>query len=120
MKRILSVMIIAVLCISLFGCGKKETAPKEISISQLIEKQKVDENEVLTVTVLYIENPVLAVVEDEKGERINLFGITIDDEFNEFENAGIHVGDTLVLKNGVYNEYDGVPEIAEAVLVEKK
>ena len=74
----------------------------------------------MTVTVTSIVNPVLAIVEDEFGTSVNLYGVMVEGEFTEFEKAGISQGDTIVIRGGEYNEYEGKVEIAEATLVEIK
>ena len=122
MKKITLLLVLMLALFSWAGCGNQsgETASNEISIQEWLDNKGGTESSTMTVTVKTIVNPVLAIVEDEFGTSLNLYGVMVDGEFTEFEKAGISEGDTIVIRGGKYNEYEGNVEIAEAVLVEIK
>lgn len=117
MKRMLSVLIVAVLVISLCACGSAKSETNEVTIEQFIENKEFPEDSVMTVTVSSFVNPVVAVVEDQSGVSVNLYGVFVDGEMKDFESQGIDVGTSITIKNGKYNEYEGGIEIIEAELV---
>ena len=122
MKKVIALLVILLALSILAGCGNRlgGTASNEISIQEWLDNKGGTESSTMTVTVKTIVNPVLAIVEDEFGTSVNLFGVMVDGEFAEFEEAGISQGDTIVIRGGKYNEYEGNVEIAEAALVEIK
>ena len=122
MKKVIALLVILLALSILAGCGNRlgGTASNEISIQEWLDNKGGTESSTMTVTVKTIVNPVLAIVEDEFGTSVNLFGVMVDGEFMEFEKAGISQGDTIVIRGGKYNEYEGNVEIAEAALVEIK
>lgn len=124
MKKVIALLVILLALSILAGCGNQsgEPASKEnsISIQEWLDNKGGTESSTMTVTVKTIVNPVLAIVEDEFGTSVNLFGVMVDGEFMEFEKAGISQGDTIVIRGGKYNEYEGNVEIKEATLVEIK
>ena len=122
MKKVIALLVILLALSILAGCGNRlgGTASNEISIQEWLDSKGGTESSTMTVTVKTIVNPVLAIVEDGFGTSVNLFGVMVDGEFMEFEKAGISQGDTIVIRGGKYNEYEGNVEIAEAALVEIK
>ena len=122
MKKVIALLVILLALSILAGCGNRlgGTASNEISIQEWLDNKGGTESSTMTVTVKTIVNPVLAIVEDEFGTSVNLFGVMVDGEFMEFEKAGISEGNTIVIRGGKYNEYEGSVEIAEAALVEIK
>lgn len=122
MKKVIALLVILLALSILAGCGNRlgGTASNEISIQEWLDNKGGTESSTMTVTVKTIVNPVLAIVEDEFGTSLNLFGVMVDGKFAEFEKAGISQGDTIVIRGGKYNEYEGNVEIAEAALVEIK
>ena len=124
MKKITLLLVLMLALSILAGCGNRlgGTASNEnsISVQEWLDSKGETESSTMTVTVKTIVNPVLAIVEDEFGTSVNLFGVMVDGEFMEFEKAGISQGDTIVIRDGKYNEYEGDVEIKEATLVEIK
>ncbi|MBE6968256.1 MAG: hypothetical protein E7444_07455 [Ruminococcaceae bacterium] len=122
MKKVIALLVILLALSILAGCGNRlgGTASNEISIQEWLDNKGGTESSTMTVTVKTIVNPVLAIVEDEFGTSVNLFGVMVDGEFMEFEKAGISEGNTIVIRDGKYNEYEGDVEIKEATLVEIK
>ena len=122
MKKVIALLVILLALSILAGCGNRlgGTASNEISIQEWLDSKGETESSTMTVTVKTIVNPVLAIVEDEFGTSVNLFGVMVDGEFMEFEKAGISEGNTIVIRDGKYNEYEGDVEIKEATLVEIK
>ncbi len=122
MKKVIALLVILLALSILAGCGNRlgGTASNEISIQEWLDNKGGTESSTMTVTVKTIVNPVLAIVEDEFSTSLNLFGVMVDGKFAEFEEAGISQGDTIVIRGGKYNEYEGNVEIAEAALVEIK
>ena len=118
-------LLVILLALSILaGCGNQSGEPasneNSISVQEWLDSKGETESSTMTVTVKTIVNPVLAIVEDEFGTSVNLFGVMVDGEFMEFEKAGISEGNTIVIRGGKYNEYEGNVEIAEAALVEIK
>ena len=124
MKKITLLLVLMLALSILAGCGNQSGEPasneNSISVQEWLDSKGETESSTMTVTVKTIVNPVLAIVEDEFGTSVNLFGVMVDGEFMEFEKAGISQGDTIVIRGGKYNEYEGNVEIAEAALVEIK
>ena len=124
MKKVIALLVILLALSILAGCGNQSGEPasneNSISIQEWLDSKGGTESSTMTVTVKTIVNPVLAIVEDEFGTSVNLFGVMVDGEFMEFEKAGISEGNTIVIRDGKYNEYEGDVEIKEATLVEIK
>lgn len=102
------------------ACGSKPSGPREMTLQQFLDEKPDSGEYTMQVTVVSILNPVLAIVEDEAGTQVNLFGVTVNGEFKNFEEAQIYVGDTLILANGRYNLFEDSTEIADAELIEKR
>ena len=120
MKKLLFAFLSVVILISLFACQRE--ASGNLTIKELLTEKDFPAEETMTVTVKDIINPVLAVVEDDSGETVNLFGVFLEGdadraEMKDFESQGISVGSTITIKDGKYNEYDGSVEIFGAILV---
>ena len=124
MKKITLLLVLMLALSILAGCGNQSGEPasneNSISVQEWLDSKGETESSTMTVTVKTIVNPVLAIVEDEFGTSVNLFGVMVDGEFMEFEKAGISEGNTIVIRDGKYNEYEGDVEIKEATLVEIK
>ena len=124
MKKVIALLVILLALSILAGCGNQSGEPasneNSISVQEWLDSKGETESSTMTVTVKTIVNPVLAIVEDEFGTSVNLFGVMVDGEFMEFEKAGISQGDTIVIRGGKYNEYEVNVEIKEATLVEIK
>jgi len=124
MKKVIALLVILLALSILAGCGNQSGEPasneNSISVQEWLDNKGGTESSTMTVTVKTIVNPVLAIVEDEFGTSVNLFGVMVDGEFMEFEKAGISEGNTIVIRDGKYNEYEGDVEIKEATLVEIK
>ena len=124
MKKVIALLVILLALSILAGCGNQSGEPasneNSISVQEWLDSKGGTESSTMTVTVKTIVNPVLAIVEDEFGTSVNLFGVMVDGEFMEFEKAGISEGNTIVIRDGKYNEYEGNVEIKEATLVEIK
>lgn len=113
MKKIVMQLFLLILCMSAIAAYAEDT----VTVASWREAKSECGGFEITVTVQEIVNPVLAVVSDGTGS-VNLFGVNIDGEFTDFVTAGIEVGDTLVLANPMYSEYEGNVEMADSVLVE--
>ena len=124
MKKVIALLVILLALSILAGCGNQSGEPafneNSISVQEWLDSKGGTESSTMTVTVKTIVNPVLAIVEDGFGTSVNLFGVMVDGEFMEFEKAGISEGNTIVIRDGKYNEYEGDVEIKEATLVEIK
>jgi hypothetical protein len=118
----LAVFILLTVILSLSACGNDAAKEQEntITIQEWLDAKGGAETDMLTVTIIEIENPVWAVVEDSSNATVHLFGVMVDGEQKTFEEAGLDVGDTIVITAGKYNEYEGTVEIKEATLVEVK
>ncbi len=90
--------------------------PVTVTIGEWLEAKGLYSNCLLTVTVKEIINPSLALVTDETGE-VNLYGLQINGDFLDIEEAGVKPGDVLTVSNPKYNIYDGVVEMSDAVLM---
>ncbi len=102
------------------ACGSKPSGPREMTLQQFLDEKPDSGEYTMEVQLVSILNPVLGIVEDAAGTQVNLFGVTINGEFKNFEEANLYVGDTLILANGRYNEFEDSIEIADAELVEKR
>jgi len=108
MKKITLLLVLMLALFSWAGCGNQSGEPasneNSISVQEWLDSKGETESSTMTVTVKTIVNPVLAIVEDEFGTSVNLFGVMVDGEFMEFEKAGISEGNTIVIHDGKYNE----------------
>lgn len=120
MRKTVCALLGILILISLCGCSSSKQdsqASDQVTVKQLLENKEFPEEKTMTVTIKSIVNPAVAVVEDDSGASVNLWGVFVDGEFKEFEAAGIEVGMSITIKNGKYNEFEGSVEIAEAELV---
>lgn len=84
----------------------------------MTRKEKGDDFTVI-VKITEFLNPYYAHVEDSGGSVL-LVGLWENGEPKAFAEKGIDVGNTIVVRNPVYNVFEGNAEIKEGVLVEKK
>ena len=119
-RRLIAVLIMLVVVVSLSACAKRneDTQGKSITIQEWLDSKGGSDNDTLTVTIISFENPAWAVVKDSSDATVHLYRIIVDGENKNFEEAGLTVGDTIVISCGKYNEYEGIAEITEAVLIE--
>ena len=120
MKRnicLLLVLIFAMLFLA--GCGVKSssTLSGNVTIQEWIDKKGEGDDFTVTVKVVEFLNPVYARVEDSSGSVL-LFGLWEDGEPKTFAEKEIDLGDTIVVKNPIYNVYEGEVEMKEGTLVE--
>ncbi len=117
--RIAALILAAAALACVFAsCGQKPLSGS-VTVKQWLDAKGEGEDLTLSVKVLEIVNPVLAIVGDDTGS-VHLYGILIDGEFKSFDESGLSLGDEIVLSGGSYNEFEGVPELKEADLVKKK
>lgn len=121
-RRLIAVLIMLAAVVSLSACIKynEDTQGKTITIQEWLDSKGGSDNDTLTVTIVSFENPVWAVVKDSSEATVHLYRVIVDGENKTFEEAGLTVGDTIVISCGKYNEYEGIAEITEAVLIEIK
>lgn len=117
MKKVAIVLFLAVFLFSLCACGSAEPESDTVTIRQIVENKEFPEGKPLTVTLKSFISPVLAVIEDESGASVNLFGVFVDGEMQAFEMVGIKEGSSFTIQNGRYNEFEGTIEIVLAELV---
>lgn len=120
MKKLLIAFLSLVLLFSMCACQGDTT--EKLTIKKFLEIKDFPAEETMTVTIKEFINPVLAVVEDDSGETVNLFGVFLEGdtdraEMKDFATLGISVGSTITIKDGKYNEFDGSIEIFGAILV---
>ena len=123
MKKLLYAATLIVLTAALLSaCGKKsgDAQGKSLTIQEWLDSKGGSEGDTLTVKITSIENPMWAVVEDSSNATVHLYGVMINGELEGFEEAGLSVGDTIVISSGQYNEFEGTVEIKEASLIEVK
>lgn len=124
MKKILYAIVVCIMVISyisaLSSCGG---APAKLSgsvtVKEWLDKKGEGDDFTVTVKLVSFENPYYALVEDDTGSVL-LFGLWENGEPKAFAEKGIDTGDTFVIKNPVYNVFEGNVEMKEATLVEKK
>lgn len=124
MRKILLVVItfsLAFLAVfSLTSCGKKsDKLSGNVTIQEWLDKKGEGEDFTVTVKLVELVNPYYARVEDSTGSVL-LFGLWEDGEPKAFAEKGIAVGDTIVVKNPLYNIFEDNIEMIEGVLVKKK
>ena len=121
-RRLIAILIVLAVVVSLSACAEsnESTHGKTITIQEWLDSKGGSDNETLTVTIVSFENPVWAVVTDSSEATVHLYRVIVDGENKTFEEAGLSVGDTIVISSGKYNEYEGIPEITEASLIEIK
>ena len=121
MKKLLPLILLIAALTLLTACGGGDAEQAAtMTIQEWLDAEGSDQPYTMTVTIKEIENPVWAVVEDESGASVHLYGVMIDGEVKTFEEAGLGEGDVIVIADGKYNVYEGTVEIAEARLVEQK
>ncbi len=124
MRKILLVVVtfsLAFLAVfSLTSCGKKsDKLSGNVTIQEWLDKKGEGEDFTVTVKLVELVNPYYARVEDSTGSVL-LFGLWEDGEPKAFAEKGIAVGDTIVVKNPLYNIFEDNIEMIEGVLVKKK
>lgn len=124
MRKILLVVItfsLAFLAVfSLTSCGKKsDKLSGNVTIQEWLDKKGEGDDFTVTVKLVELVNPYYARVEDSTGSVL-LFGLWEDGEPKAFAEKGIAVGDTIVVKNPLYNIFEDNIEMIEGVLVKKK
>ena len=121
MKKFVSIAVICLLLLSgvlvLASCGN--AGPKNITVKEFLDKQGGEQDFTVTVKVVELLNPYYARVEDSTGSVL-LFGLWENGEPKAFAEKGVEIGDTIVVKNPVYNVYEGNVEMKEGTLVEKR
>ena len=90
-----------------------------VTIQEWLDKKGEGDDFTVTVKLVELVNPYYARVEDSSGSVL-LFGLWEEGEPKAFEEKGIKVGDTIVVKNPKYNIYEDQIEMIEGVLVKKK
>ena len=82
MKKVIALLVILLALSILAGCGNQSGEPasneNSISVQEWLDSKGETESSTMTVTVKTIVNPVLAIVEDEFGTSVNLFGVMVD------------------------------------------
>ena len=120
MKRIISAVLIFFVFVGFAfiasSCGGLSGS---VTVQEWLEKKGEGKNFTVTVKVVEFINPYYARVEDETASVL-LFGLWEGGEPKAFSEKGVDIGDTIVIKNPVYNVYEGNIEMKEAALVEKK
>ena len=124
MKKVLMVVIMFMMvAASLFvfsACSKDKTKLSgNVTIEEWLEKKGEGDNFTVTVKLVELLNPYYAKVEDSSGSVL-LFGLWENGEPKAFEEKGIFVGDTIVVKNPKYNIYEEQIEMIEGIFVKKK
>ncbi len=124
MRKILLVVVtfsLAFLAVfSLTSCGKKsDKLSGNVTIQEWLDKKGEGDDFTVTVKLVELVNPYYARVEDSTGSVL-LFGLWEDGEPKAFAEKGIAVGDTIVVKNPLYNIFEDNIEMIEGVLVKKK
>ncbi len=121
MKRtICLIMVLMLAVLSIVGCGKSsEKLSGNVTIQEWLDKKGDGEDFTVTVKVVELINPYYARVEDSSGSVL-MFGLWEDGEPKAFAEKEIDIGDTIVVKNPLYNVYEGEIEMKEGTLSEKK
>lgn len=122
MKKVLSIILICTLLAAgtlvISSCGKAKLSGS-VTVKEWLDNKGEGDDFTVTVKITELLNPYYARVEDESGSVL-LFGLWEGGEPKAFEEKGVFTGDTIVIKNPVYNIYEGNVEMKEAALVEKK
>ncbi len=123
-KNIAAAVIVCIVIIScllgLAACGGgSDKLSGSVTVKEWLDKKGEGDSFTVTVKIVELINPYYARVEDESGSVL-LFGLWENGEPKAFAEKDIDVGDTIVVKNPVYNVYEGNVEMKEGVLVEKK
>ena len=119
MKKLIASALLIILIASAAACSSASGLSGSVTVQEWLDKKGEGTDFTLTVKVAELVNPYYARVEDSSGSVL-LFGLWENGEPKAFEEKGIAVGDTIVIKNPVYNVYEGNVEMKEATLVEKK
>lgn len=117
MKKAVAVALLIFMLVPLAACSK--TLSGSVTVKEWLDKKGEGTDFTLTVKVVELVNPYYARVEDATGSVL-LFGLWENGEPKAFEEKGVAVGDTIVIKNPVYNVYEGNVEMKEPALAEKK
>lgn len=120
MKKVFALIVVLVIALSFAACKKEKHEGKNITIQEWLDSKGGSDDTTLMVTIKDIENPLWAVVEDSSGATVHLYGVIINGELENFEDAGLSAGDIIVISSGKYNEFEGTVEIKEATLIEIK
>lgn len=123
MKKVLfaiTVLLLLLSCaLSLASCGAQKKLSGNVTVSEWLDKKGEGDDFTVTVKVAELLNPYYARVEDSSGSVL-LFGLWEDGEPKAFAEKDVGVGDTIVVKNPLYNVYEGNVEMKEGTLVGKK
>ncbi len=123
MKRIISAVLVLILiaacAVLTSSCGGQKKLSGSVTVKEWLDKKGEGEDFTVTVKVVELLNPYYARVEDSTGSVL-LFGLWENGEPKAFAEKGVDIGDTIVIKNPVYNIYEDNIEMKEATLVEKK
>ena len=108
MKKTFVFVMLMVFAFSLTACSgtaAPSTEKDSVTIQEWLDNEGSEADTTMTVTIVAIENPVLALVTDSSGAEVHLFGVMVDGEHKAFEEVGISEGDTIVISGGKYNEF---------------
>ncbi|MBQ9544295.1 MAG: hypothetical protein IJV00_04125 [Clostridia bacterium] len=138
MKKLIAAAAALLILLALTSCADTKTTSTEkdatmtaqktveaaglsgnVTISEWFDKKGEGEDFTVTVKLVELLNPYYARVEDESGSVL-LFGLWENGEPRAFEEKDVAVGDTIVVRNPVYNVYEGNVEMKEGTLAEKK
>lgn len=90
-----------------------------VTVREWLDKKGEGNDFTVTVTVVELVNPYYARVEDATGSVL-LYGLWENGEPKAFAEKDVDVGDTIVVKNPVYNIFEGNVEMKEGTLAEKR
>ena len=121
MKRIVCLLsVLAFILLAFAGCGgEAKKLSGNVTVKEWLEAKGEGEEFTVTVKVVELLNPYYARVEDESGSVL-LFGLWEEGEPKAFAEKEIGVGDTIVVRNPLYNVYEGNVEMKEGTLESKK
>jgi len=114
MKKMLAVLMIVVcIIVSISGISFADDM-KFVTIQEWMDAKGECGDCVLLVKIQKIHNPVLAVAADETGS-VNLFSGNGEDSMivNFMGDEGLTEGSILVIANPRWNEFEGIPEMAD-------
>ena len=121
MKRfILAAAAIALILTCAFAFMSCESGPEKLSgsvtVQEWLDKKGEGDDFTVTVTLTELLNPYYGRVEDPTGSVL-LFGLWENGEPKAFAEKEINIGDTITIRNPVYNVYEGNVEMKEGTLV---
>ena len=87
-----------------------------MTVQEWLDKKGEGDDFTVTVTLTELLNPYYARVEDPTGSVL-LFGLWENGEPKAFAEKEINIGDTITIRNPVYNVYEGNVEMKEGTLV---